>query len=219
MKDYQNIIFDLGGVILDIDYKRTIQSFSNLGIVDASLLYSKSSQNSLFDELEKGNISEEDFYTGIRKLSNRNLTDIEIRDAWNAILIGLPDENVSSIIELKKNHRLFLLSNTNYIHEKAYRKMIVEKYGSFIFDDIFEKMYLSHHLHLRKPDPAIFKFVLEDSGLNIEETCFVDDSPQHVESARKMNIKSFHFTEQSLKKFITNTFIIDRKNRKQLNDQ
>ncbi len=210
MKDYQNIIFDLGGVILDIDYKRTIQSFSNLGIADASLLYSKSSQNSLFDELEKGNISEEDFYTGIRKLSNRNLTDIEIRDAWNAILIGLPDENVSSIIELKKNHRLFLLSNTNYIHEKAYRKMIVEKYGSFIFDDIFEKMYLSHHLHLRKPDPAIFKFVLEDSGLNIEETCFVDDSPQHVESARKMNIKSFHFTEQSLKKFITNTFIIDR---------
>ena len=219
MKDYQNIIFDLGGVILDIDYKRTIQSFSNLGIADASLLYSKSSQNSLFDELEKGNISEEDFYSGIRKLSNRNLSDIQIRDAWNAILIGLPDENVSSIIELKKNHRLFLLSNTNYIHEKAYRKMIVEKYGSFIFDDIFEKMYLSHHLHLRKPDPAIFKFVLEDSGLNIEETCFVDDSPQHVESARKMNIKSFHFTEQSLKKFITNTFIIDRKNRKQLNDQ
>ncbi len=210
MKDYQNIIFDLGGVILDIDYKRTIQSFSNLGIADASLLYSKSSQNSLFDELEKGNISEEDFYSGIRKLSNRNLSDIQIRDAWNAILIGLPDENVSSIIELKKNHRLFLLSNTNYIHEKAYRKMIVEKYGSFIFDDIFEKMYLSHHLHLRKPDPAIFKFVLEDSGLNIEETCFVDDSPQHVESARKMNIKSFHFTEQSLKKFITNTFIIDR---------
>ena len=219
MKDYKNIIFDLGGVILDIDYKRTIQSFSNLGIADASLLYSKSSQNNLFDELEKGNISEEDFYSGIRKLSNRNLMDIEIRDAWNAILIGLPDENVKLITELKKNHRLFLLSNTNNIHEKAYRKMIVEKYGSFVFDDIFEKMYLSHHLHLRKPDPAIFKFVLEVSGLKVEETCFIDDSPQHVESARKMNIKSFHFTEQSLKKFITNTFIIDRKNQKQLNDQ
>lgn len=212
MKDYKNIIFDLGGVILDIDYKRTIQAFSNLGIPDASLLYSKSFQNNLFDELEKGNLSEEDFYSGIRKLSNINLSDIDIRDAWNAILIGLPDENVKLITELKKNYRLFLLSNTNNIHEKAYRKMIVEKYGHFVFNDIFEKMYLSHHLHLRKPDPAIFEFVLEDSRLKVEETCFIDDSPQHVESARKMNITSFHFTEQSLKKFITNTFSIDGKN-------
>ena len=94
MKNCKNIIFDLGGVILDIDYNSTIRAFSNLGISDASLLYSKSSQNNLFDELEKGNISDEEFYTGIRKLSNRNISDIEIRDAWNAILIGLPDENV-----------------------------------------------------------------------------------------------------------------------------
>ena len=195
MLEFKNIIFDLGGVILDIDYKRTIEAFSNLGIKDSSLLYSKSSQINLFDQLEKGNLSEKDFYSGIRKLSDRKLSDVEIRNAWNAILIGLPEENVELISELKKDHRLFLLSNTNCIHEKAYRKLIMEQYGGFIFDDLFEKMYLSHHLHLRKPDPAIFHFVLNDKRLKEDETCFIDDSQQHVEGARSAGLTAFHLKQ------------------------
>ncbi len=201
MNKFKNIIFDLGGVILDIDYKRTIKAFSDLGITDASELYSKSSQINLFDQLEKGNLSEDVFYSSIRKLSDRILSDSEIRNAWNAILIGLPDENIKLITALKKNHRLFLLSNTNSIHEKAYRKMIIEQYGHFIFDNLFEKMYLSHYLHMRKPDPAIFRFVLKENELKDDETCFIDDSLQHVQGARSAGITAFHLDKKSLIEF------------------
>jgi glucose-1-phosphatase len=208
MKEFKNIIFDLGGVILDIDYKKTIEAFRNLSIQNAGELYAKSSQIKLFDDLEMGNISEDDFYSGIRKLSEYRLNDEQIRDAWNALLIGLPEENVKLLTELKKDHRLFLLSNTNCIHENAYRQMVVSQYGRFVFDELFEKMYLSHYLHLRKPDPSIFHYVLADSKLNITETCFIDDSPQHVEAASKAGITSFLLKEQSLVSFFSSTLNI-----------
>ena len=208
MIECRNIIFDLGGVILDIDYKKTIEAFENLGIEDAGIFYSKATQISLFDDLEKGNITDEDFYNGIRKLSNNELKNSQIRDAWNAILIGLPEENVKFLSELKKDHRLFLLSNTNCIHENAYRESITKQYGRFIFDELFEKMYLSHHLHLRKPEAAIFNYVLNDSRLQKNETCFIDDSPQHVEGARKVGISSFHMNGKTLIEVFNNGELI-----------
>jgi putative hydrolase of the HAD superfamily len=204
---YKNIIFDLGGVILKIDYKRTIEAFKNLGIVNAETLYSKAAQSSLFDNLEKGLISESDFYDGIRMISDKQITNNQIKDAWNAILIGLPEENVLFLEKLKKTHRLFLLSNTNSIHEKAYREMIVKQFGSFIFDELFEKMYLSHHIHMRKPEPEIFKYVLSDRKLNINETCFIDDSPQHVEGAGKAGIRSFLLKNENVVELVNSIAI------------
>ncbi len=203
----KNIIFDLGGVILTIDYKRTIEAFRDLGIISAETPYSKAAQSSLFDNLEKGLISENDFYDGIRLISDRQISNIQIKDAWNAILIGLPEENVLLLEKLKKTHRLFLLSNTNSIHEKAYREMIIKQYGTFIFDVLFEKMYLSHHVHMRKPEPEIFKYVLSDSKLNINETCFIDDSPQHVEGAGKAGIRSFLLKNENVVELVNSIAI------------
>ena len=195
MKKYKNIIFDLGGVILTIDYTKTIEAFRNLGIQESNLLYSKANQTSLFDDLEKGKITDQEFFTAIRSITKIGVSDDQIRDAWNALLIGLPDENFRLLKELKKDHRLFLLSNTNSIHEKAYRKMIIDQYGTFIFDDLFEKMYLSHKIHMRKPDAEIFQYVLADSQLDINDTCFIDDSPQHVEGAHSVNLPAFHLID------------------------
>lgn len=201
MKNYKNIIFDLGGVVLDIDYTRTMNAFRDLGIKNAAELYSKAKQNPIFDDLEKGNISEKDFYNEIRKMSEKEITDDQIRSAWNAILIGLPLKNVRLLSELKKSHRLFLLSNTNCIHEAGYRKMITDEYGSFIFDQLFEKIYLSHELHMRKPDPEIFEYVLKDAGLKTEETFFIDDSPQHVQTALNLKIPAVHLKNETLVDF------------------
>lgn len=187
---HKNIILDLGGVILDINYQNTIDAFKAIGIQKAEKLYSQQSQIPLFDQLEKGLISEHDFFSELRKLSGTNHDDETLRKCWNAILIGLPEENVRTLYELKKKHNLYLLSNTNSIHESEYRKMIIQQYGTFIFDDIFEKMYLSHRIHLRKPDKAIFEFVINDSNLKKEETFFIDDSKQHVEGARNSGIEA-----------------------------
>ena len=97
----KNIIFDLGGVILTIDYKRTIEAFRNLGISNAEDLYSKAAQSSLFDTLEKGLLSENNFYTAIRLLSDKPISNNQIKEAWNAILIGLPEENIS-VLDVKR---------------------------------------------------------------------------------------------------------------------
>src|SRR4051812_37649137 len=101
---FRNIILDLGGVVLDIDYNRTIEAFRSLGIHNADTFYSKATQVTLFDDLEKGNITEQDFYSGIRKMSDLEPTDKQIRDAWNALIICLPEENVNFLSELKKDH-------------------------------------------------------------------------------------------------------------------
>jgi FMN phosphatase YigB (HAD superfamily) len=196
MKRSKNIIFDLGGVILDIDYNRPVDAFNALGIRDAGFLYSKSSQIPLFDNLEKGLITEQQFYDGIRELGGITTSNESIRVAWNSILIGLPEKNVQLLSGLKETHRIFLLSNTNVIHEKAYRSMITEQYGSFIFDDLFEQMYLSHHMHMRKPDPEIFRAVIRESDLDIKETLFIDDSPQHVKAAQSLGINSIHLAKE-----------------------
>jgi FMN phosphatase YigB (HAD superfamily) len=187
---HKNLILDLGGVILDINYQNTIDAFNAIGIEQAGTLYSQQSQIPLFDLLEKGLIGEKEFFSELRKLSGTEHDDEVLRKCWNAILIGLPEENLRTLYDLKKKYRLFLLSNTNSIHESQYRKMIIKQYGSFVFDDIFEKMYLSHHIHLRKPGQEIFEYVINDSNLKKEETFFVDDSKQHVEGARSVGIES-----------------------------
>lgn len=201
MINYKNIIFDLGGVVLSIDYRKTVEAFRNLGIEDPEHVYSKSGQISLFDDFEKGEISEDRFYDSMRVLSKKDLTDQQIRDAWNAMLIGLPQQNVDFLTELKKRHRLFLLSNTNAIHEKAYTHIIKEQYGENMLEYLFEKIYLSHHLHLRKPHPEIFNYVLSDSQLKKSETCFIDDSNQHVEGAKKTGLDAFHMKQGDLRSF------------------
>ena len=187
---YKNLILDLGGVILDINYHNTIAAFKAIGIEQAATLYSQQSQIPLFDLLEKGLIGENEFFSELRKLSNTDHDDEILRKCWNAILIGLPEENLRTLYDLKRKYKLFLLSNTNSIHESEYRKMIIKQYGSFVFDDIFEKMYLSHHIHLRKPSQEIFEYVIKDSNLNKMETFFIDDSKQHIEGAQRTGIDS-----------------------------
>lgn len=183
---------------MNIDYQRSIDAFEALGIPFADELYTQAAQSSLFEDLELGIITEAEFFDGMRKLAGKPFSDEEIRTAWNAILLDLPAENIEALKKLKSKYSLFLLSNTNQIHAKAYTESMIKTYGSYVFDDLFEKIYFSHILHLRKPDPEIFEYVLKDSNLNREETVFVDDSLQHVQSAEKIGIKSVLFQNMKL---------------------
>ncbi|HNS12737.1 MAG TPA: HAD family phosphatase [Bacteroidia bacterium] len=184
MKDLRNIIFDLGGVLFDINYQNIIESFRKLGLSEFDAIYTQLKQDHLFDELEKGLISGPEFRDRIRSLAKKEFSDRQIDDAWNSILIGFPSKNVDLLQELKTKYRLFLLSNTNEIHEKAFRKMLNSIYKRDILGDAFEKIYLSHHIHERKPDLIIFERVIRENNLEANHTLFIDDSPQHVEGAK-----------------------------------
>lgn len=190
MQSFKNIIFDFGGVIIDIDYQTCISSFRNIGIKDFEYWYSQLKQSHLFDDLETGKITPEGFRENIRKSARLPLTDEQIDFAWNSILIGLPKENIELLKKLKPHYRLFLLSNTNAIHEKAFTQMIQRDFDENVLEELFEQTYFSHHIHMRKPDEAIFQYVLRENNIKAEETLFIDDSPQHIEGAKKAGLQT-----------------------------
>jgi putative hydrolase of the HAD superfamily len=184
----KNIIFDLGGVIIDIDYNLAAKAFKDLGIVDFDNFYSKAKQSTLFDDFEKGFISNEDFRVQLRSYLPSSITDLQIDNAWNAMLLGIPASRIDFIQQIAAKYRIFLLSNTNRIHIEAFTIYNDEKFGKGYFESIFEYCYFSSDIGMRKPDAEIFEFVLSENGLLKEETIFIDDSIQHIDGALKIGL-------------------------------
>ncbi|MBL6874057.1 MAG: HAD family phosphatase [Flavobacteriales bacterium] len=190
MKNIDNIIFDLGNVILNIDYQNTINAFEKIGVEDASSFYSKSSQLNIFNQLETGHISKQNFILEIQKFVPK-ASATQIINAWNAILQDLPNERIEILKNIKDKFSIFLLSNTNTIHiEKIIDKLGKKKYAEFY--NLFDKVYYSHEVKLRKPNADIFKLVIKENCLSIKNTLFIDDSIQHIESAKKIGLKTYH---------------------------
>jgi glucose-1-phosphatase len=190
-----NIIFDLGAVIIDIDYHRTADAFRQLGLIHFDDIYSKKKQSDFFDRFEKGELAEEEFLKEIKSHLPGAISADQIINAWNAMLIGIPAERYSWLESLRKHKRIFLLSNTNHIHVKAFSKMIDADYGIKKFESLFEKVYYSCCIGMRKPDREIFDKVISDNHLDLSQTIFIDDSPQHIEGARKAGLISHHLPD------------------------
>ena len=186
----KNIIFDFGGVILNIDYKLTEAAFAKLGLTDFEKIYSQATQKELFDALEKGLITPDTFRKEIREFLRGDITDEQIDGAWNAMLLDLPEERVTLLEKLKTKYRIFLLSNTNEIHFDSFSAYMKNKFNRNIFGEVFESAYLSHRLKMRKPDAEIFEFVLRENNLKNSETLFIDDSIQHIEGANRLGINT-----------------------------
>ena len=190
MKNIDNIIFDLGNVILNIDYQNTIDAFEKIGVMDASNFYSKSSQLNIFSQLETGRISEQDFILEIQKFAPK-ASSTQIINAWNAILQDLPNERLEILKKIKDKFSIFLLSNTNSIHiEKIIDNLGIKKYKEFY--NLFDKVYYSHEIKLRKPNAEIFRLVIKENNLSVKKTLFIDDSIQHIESAKTIGLKTYH---------------------------
>jgi glucose-1-phosphatase len=191
-KNIKNIIFDFGGVLINLDYERAYNAFRSLGIPNLEEILSKSQQIGIFDEFEKGNISPDNFRKELRKISKINTNDFDFDWAWNQLLLDIPQRRLEKVIELKKNFRVFLLSNTNKIHYDHYLADLQKVNGFNSFENIFEKAYFSHEINMKKPDREIFEFVLKDANLIPEETLFIDDTEIHVKGARQVGINAYH---------------------------
>lgn len=186
----ESIIFDLGGVIIDIDYNKPIEEFKKLGVTNFEDFFSQNKQNNLIDKLEKGEINANDFRNEIRKISSKNLKDEEIDNAWNSILIGHRPEAIEYIVKLKKNYKIFLLSNSNEIHYKVYSQELKNKFNFESYDQLFDKAYFSFKIGMRKPDLEIYEKIINTHNLNPSKTLFIDDSPINIDSAKKLGIKT-----------------------------
>lgn len=190
MTTIKNIIFDLGNVLLDIDYSKTTTAFENLGFTNFKGNYSPLKMNTLFEDVETGRISDAEFYDGIRAAAKLPLTDEQIKTAWNALFLDFRTESLAFLEKIAGKYQLYLLSNTNNIHFAAFQEIYARHSGKPNFDDYFTRAYYSHLIGYRKPEAAAYQFVLEDAGLNAAETLFIDDLPNNIEGAKALGINT-----------------------------
>ena len=190
IKGIKHIIFDLGGVILNIDYQLTSKAFKQLGVNNFDELYSQKEQIQLFDELETGKIDNNAFFDRFNVLLNTSLSHQQIEVAWNAMLLDWPIRRLQILQQLQNQFDLFLLSNTNSIHEAAFTKSLEQTHGLSSIALFFDNAYFSHRLGLRKPDTRTFEHILQKHQLNPSETLFIDDSIQHINAADSIGIKT-----------------------------
>jgi putative hydrolase of the HAD superfamily len=196
------IIFDLGGVILNIDYQLPVKAFRKLGIEDFSAHFSQASQSTLLDDYETGKLSSQAFIEAVRGFVKPEVSDDQIVDAWNSILLDLPEQRLFTLEKAAENHRIFLLSNTNDLHIESFNRYLLDEFQLPSLEPFFEQLYLSYEVGLRKPDPRIFEYVLQDAGLDPQNTLFIDDSIQHIQSANELGILTHHLVKEDLIAFL-----------------
>ncbi len=190
MGQIKNIIFDLGGVIINLDIPKTISEFNKLSNQPFESIYNQLQQTPVFDLFDKGQITEKDFFVELKKALRNDVTDEELLFAWNAMLLDFPKHRLELLSKLKPNYRLFLLSNTNESHVLEFEKTLFASHGYQNLEPFFEKVYYSCRMNQRKPNADIFESVLNENNLIAEETLFIDDSPQHVEGALTLGVKA-----------------------------
>ena len=186
----KNIIFDLGGVIINIRFQLALDAFQKLSKSGKVLEFTQRQQSGLFDAYETGRISDAEFRAGLREQYYIEATDAEIDEAWNALLLDIPEERIHLLRELGNKYRLFLLSNTNAIHLVRFNQIVAESFTIPDLDSLFEKTYYSHLIGQRKPDAVVFEQILAENNLEAAETLFVDDSIQHIEGANTVGLKT-----------------------------
>ena len=191
-KQVRNVIFDFGGVLFEIDYHAPVREFKKIGFENFDEMYTQASQTDLFDRLETGKISNEEFFNTIHSYCP-SATRGQVEQAWNSILTRILPEKVLLVKRVKElGMRTFLLSNTNAIHVAEFEKMIETGYGLELFKSHFEKVYYSNEIGIKKPYPETFLQVCEWHQLDPSETLFIDDSIQHVEGAKKAGLQVEH---------------------------
>ncbi|NOU38681.1 MAG: HAD-IA family hydrolase [Ferruginibacter sp.] len=190
MLNLKNIIFDLGAVLINIDYKKTEKAFKKLGYNNFDKMFSQFTANDIFQKLETGYITENDFYKEMIALNQNTVSAAQIKNAWNEILLDWRIESLNFLETLPTKYNLYLLSNTNIIHQKAFYKSLKVQTGRLSLQSLFLKEYYSHKIHLRKPNVNIFKFVVKDAKININETLFIDDSSNNIDAAKLLGFKT-----------------------------
>lgn len=192
MQQIKNIIFDLGGIFMNINFSKTEAAFAELGITDFNKYITQHTITDLFEHLETGKISPEEFYDLFRKESGTNLSNEQIAFAWNALLLDFPLDRLQWLDAIRKKYKVYLFSNTNKIHYDAFMDLYAQQTGDTNFNGYFIKAYYSHELGLRKPYPESYLKILEEQQLLAAETVFIDDTIKNIEGAQQAGLQTIH---------------------------
>lgn len=187
-QDITTLIFDLGGVIVDLDWNQCIRNFEKIGINDMEKLVSTTLQKGFVLDYEMGLTSDDQFRTEIRKYAVSEVTDDQIDYAWTSLLVGIPAEKLDLLMELRKKYKVLMLSNTNNLSFRFSEKMF--EVNGYRITDFFDKCYLSYEMKLAKPSAEIFVALLADAGLKAEECLFLDDGIHNINTASELGFQT-----------------------------
>lgn len=190
LSNITSLIFDFGGVILNLNENLTWQSMMKLLNCNELQLKEKLAFNSMFQKYECGLISTEAFLQYAQSVAPVGVTQQEIADAWNAMVLDFPQAHVDLLLQLKSKYRTFLLSNTNDLHEIAFTQNMKNQGIQYSIHDLFERVYYSHTLHLNKPNVEIYETVILQEKLNAAQTLFFDDKQENLEGAKKAGLRT-----------------------------
>lgn len=190
LQHIKTLIFDFGGVLIDLDRQRCIDSFVKLGFSDVESLLDICHQHDFFLQHEKGLLNDGEFRAEIRRRISHPVTDVQIDQAWNRFLIGVPAYKLDFLSQLRKRYTLYMLSNTNGIHWHWALEHVFNEEGHRI-EDLFDRIFLSFEMKMVKPDVEIFRRVMDETGLNPSETLFLDDAEVNCRTARSLGIHTY----------------------------
>jgi len=191
----KNILFDLGGVILDINVQATLKKFYELGFPAQLMQYPHSMNTDLFFKYETGKMKVEQFREEIRKVSGVGVSDKVFDEAWNSMLVRIPLERTDLLKTLTKRYALYMLSNTSDLHAPVFEKMFEESAGMKMHD-LFTNIYYSHEIGYHKPDLEAWEYVINDAGIKPQETLFLDDNIQNIKASQELGFQAIHIHER-----------------------
>jgi putative hydrolase of the HAD superfamily len=188
----KGIVFDIGNVLIDIDYENTVKQFQKLSTQDFSKVVSYSSQIEFFNQYERGEISTAEFVSAVKKYLKPDTTDEQVIAAWNKMLVHYPAQKMTLLEELKSDFQLFALSNINELHIALMNENIKRLYGKEAFSDYFDKAFYSNEIGMRKPERRIYDYLINKSGISAEHLLFIDDKKENVAAASEFGIQTIH---------------------------
>ena len=210
MKDIKVLLFDLGGVIIDIDPSITINALKSMSkkssedfnALDYKHYKEESSLLNFFFEYEKGNINDDKFRNGIREFANLDLSNDKIDHIWNYVIVKINKDLLDVVLSLKNRYKIMILSNTNFIHKVYYDKLVVDIYGKNL-KQLFDKVFYSFEIRSRKPELEIYEKVIDESSYSGKEILFFDDMKKNLEIPEIIGMKTYHVEDITLtKKFL-----------------
>lgn len=197
----KNIVFDLGGVIIDLHIHKTREAFETLGIADIRNWFVMSGQAVLLNQYETGKMSTESFIEALNQENGLHISEEDFYDAWSAMLGKVKPERIDMLRQLKDDYRIYALSNINPLHAHACHQMLQRDHGIFSFHELFDRVFYSHEMGARKPERRAWEIVAETTGLQPSETLFFDDNKENVEMALTMGFDA-HLVDREISELL-----------------
>lgn len=190
MEGIKNIIFDMGGVLIDLDRDKCIAEFRKIGFPQADDLLGNYGQKGIFKGLEIGIVTPQELYDYINKEVGHYISPEVINKAWDTFLVGLPVYRLEMLRSLRKDYKVFMLSNTNPVIMPYIEKTYFTQEGLTI-NDYFDRLFLSYEMGMMKPDRKIFEATLKIADIKASETLFIDDAEANIETALALGFKTY----------------------------